>query len=136
MKKILALFFAVGAMTAVFAQDGRSRNESRDVILGQGNGNSNNRTVYDDHRNDGYSRNDGYNRNNGNYNERNLNDQIDRINRQYDWKIESVKRDRYLKNKEKKREIRDLESERDARIREIKDRFYDRNNNRSNTRRY
>jgi hypothetical protein len=105
MKKVFALVFALGAMTAVFAQGGYDhRNESRDVILGQQN-----RTVYDNDR--------GYN--NGYYNTRDRDAQIDRIRREYDWRIEAVQRDRYLRRSEKKRQIRFLEDEREARIREV-----------------
>ena len=118
MKKLFALLLALGGMTAVFAQNGRNRNESRDVILGK----ESNRTVYDDRRdNDRYRKNE-------------LETRIERINREYDWKIESVKRDRYLRNGEKKRRIRDLENERRDRIREARQRFNDRNYN--NGRRY
>lgn len=50
MKKVFALVIALSAMTAVFAQRGYDhRDESRDVILGQGN-----RNVYGNPRNDGY----------------------------------------------------------------------------------
>lgn len=116
MKKIFALVFALGAMTAVFAQGGYDhRNESRDVILGQQN-----RTVYDnDH---GY--NNGYN------GARDRDAQIDRIRREYNWRIESVDHDRYLRRGEKKRQIRFLENERDARIREVMQSYrYDNNRN-------
>lgn len=109
MKKVFALVFALGAMTAVFAQGGYDhRNESRDVILGQQN-----RTVYDnDH---------GYH--NGYYGTRDREEQIDRIRREYNWKIESVERDRYLRRGEKKRQIRFLENEREARIRQVMDSY-------------
>ena len=94
MKKILALFVALGAMTAVFAQNGRSRNESRDVILG----NEKNRTVYND-RSDDRRYDD---RGNRNYSKRELEARIERINREFDWKVESVRRDRHMRNAEKK----------------------------------
>lgn len=116
MKKVFALVFALGAMTAVFAQGGYDRRgESRDVILGQQN-----RTVYNNDR--------GYN--NGYYGTRDRDAQIDRIKREYDWRIEAVQRDRYLRKAERKRQIRFLENERDARIREVMNSYrYDNNRN-------
>ena len=125
MKKVFALVFALGAMTAVFAQGGYDhRNESRDVILGQ------NRNVYDndrDHdRDDRYNNNRGYN--NGYYSTRDRDAQVDRIRREYNWKIESVERDRYLRRGERRRQIRFLENERDARIRQVMESYRYQNN--------
>ena len=122
MKKVFALVFALCAMTAVFAQGGYDRrDESRDVILGQQN-----RSVYGNER--GYDNNRSYN--NGYSTTRERDAQIDRIRRQYAWKIESVQRDRYLRKAEKKRQVRFLEKERDARIREVME-SYRYNSNRS-----
>lgn len=113
MKKILALVIALGTMTAVFAQRGYDpREESRDVILGQPN-----RGVYNNDR----SHNNRYH-----YSIRERDQQIQRIRREYKWRIESVQHDRYLRKAEKRRQIRFLENERDARIREVMNR-YDRN---------
>ncbi len=109
MKKIFALLFALGAVTAVFAQRGYDhRDESRDVILGQPN-----HGVYNNDR--------GYN--NGYYDKRDRGEQIQRIRREYDWKIQSVQRDRFLRRSEKKRQVRFLEAERDARIKEVMRRY-------------
>lgn len=119
MKKVFALVIALGAMTAVFAQRGYDhRDESRDVILGQQN-----RNVYDNH-NDGY------------YSSSEKDAQIQRITREYNWKIESVQRDRYLRKAERKRQIRFLENERNARIREVIDRYNYQNRNYRTNRRY
>ena len=118
MKKLFALLLALGAMTAVFAQRGYDRrDESRDVILGQQN-----RSVYNNNRS-----NDGY------YTTRERDAQIERIRRDYDWRIQSVRNDRYLRKAEKKREVRLLENERDTRIRELIDRYnyYNNSNNRN-----
>jgi hypothetical protein len=119
MKKVFALVIALGAMTAVFAQRKYDRrDESRDVILGQGN-----RNVHTNNR--------GYN--NGYMSARERDEQIQRIRRQYNWKIKSVQRDRYLRKAEKKRQIRFLENERDARIREVIERYnYQSKNYRTN----
>jgi hypothetical protein len=110
MKKVFALVFALGAMTAVFAQRGYDRrDESRDVILGQQN-----RSIYDNPRNNNYSI-------------RERDGQVQRIRREYDWRIESVRRDHFLRNAEKRRQIRFLENERDARIREVARAYEQRN---------
>ena len=110
MKKVFALVIALGAMTAAFAQRGYDRrDESRDVILGQPNNG-----VYNNDR--------GYN-NNRYYSIRERDEQIQRIRREYNWKIESAKHDRYLRKAERKRQIRFLENERDARIREVMNRY-------------
>ena len=120
MKKVFALLLSLGAMTAVFAQHGRSRNESRDVIVGKQD-----RTVYDnDRRND-----------NGYYSTRERDARIERIYREYNWKIEKVRESRQLRNAEKKRRIRSLQNERDEKIRYIRERYSDRNS-RGNNRRY
>jgi hypothetical protein len=108
MKKVFALLFCIGTVTAVFAQKGRGRDASRDVILGQRN-----ETVY----NGNNGRYDGY------MTPRERDAQIAQINREYNWKIQSVKRDRYLRNAERKRQIRFLENERDARIRAVWQRY-------------
>lgn len=121
------MVIALGAMTAVFAQRGYDRrDESRDVILGQGNSNvyKGNPNVYNDR---------GYN--NGSYNIRERNEQVQRIRREYNWRIQSVQHDRHLRKAEKKRQVRFLESERDARIRDVMDRYNRYNNSSSRTNR-
>jgi hypothetical protein len=124
MKKVFALFIALGAMTAVFAQRGYDRrDDSRDVVLGQ----QGNRNVYENNNNRGY--------NNGYYSVRERDEQIQRIRREYNWRIESVQRDRHLRKAEKKRQVRYLENERGARIREVMERYnYQSSNNRTNRR--
>jgi hypothetical protein len=117
MKKIFTLVVALGAMTAVFAQYDH-RSESRDVILGQPN-----KGVYNNDR--------GYN--NG-YSTRDRDEQVQRIRREYAWRIESVEHDRHLRRAEKKRQIRFLENERDARIREVMNRYDSRNRGYNNRR--
>ena len=107
MKRIFTLLLAMSAMTVAMAQRGQDRDRSRDVILGQGN-----RNVYDNnHRND------------SRFTAREREEQIARIRREYNWKIESVKRERYMRNGEKRRQIRLLENERDVRIRKVWERY-------------
>jgi hypothetical protein len=115
MKKLFMLLFSLGALTTVFAQ----RNESRDVILGQ----SNNRTVYNnnDRRYDTYST-----------NTRDRDIQIQRIRQDYAYRIESVQRDRRMRNAERKRQVRFLEQQRDQEIQSVINRYSDRRNVYSN----
>ena len=122
MKKVFVLALSLVAVTAVFAQRGYDqRNESRDVVLGQ----PNSRNVYGNDR--------GYN--NG-FSIRERDAQIQRINREYNRRIEAVKYDRYLRKAEKKRQVRFLENERDARIREVVQRYNDYNRDNRTSRRY
>jgi len=121
MKKILAVLLALGSVTTIFAQYGQ-RNESRDVILGQGN----NKTIYN-------------NRYDNSMTARERDREILRISREYDRKIDAVKWNRYLRNAEKRRQIRSLEAQRDQEIRWLNERFYSYNRNNSygrNDRRY
>ena len=112
MKKVFAVLFGLGTITTVFSQSGH-RNESRDVILGQGN----NKTIY----NNRYD--------NNSMTERQRDREIQRINREFELRIQSVKRDRYLRNSEKKRQIRSLELQRAQEIRWVNERFYNYNRN-------
>jgi len=122
MKKVFVLALSLVAVTTVFAQRGYDqRNESRDVVLGQ----PNSRNVYGNDR--------GYN--NG-FSIRERDAQIQRINREYNRRIEAVKYDRYLRKAEKKRQVRFLENERDARIREVVQRYNDYNRDNRTSRRY
>ena len=111
MKRILALFLFVGAVTVASAQS--SRNQSRDIVLGRPN------SVYgNNNRNNNYG-----SRNNDYYSIRERDAQIERIKREYDWKIRNVYNDRYLRNSAKKRKVRMLEDERNDRIREVMQRY-------------
>ena len=117
MKKILTLAFLMGTLTTVFAQNGHSKNgrvDSRDVVYG----NSNNPQVFNNK--------DQWPVTNGNsysFSARERDAQIQQINREFDFRIISVKRDRYLRNGEKKRQIRILENERTQQIMMVDQRF-------------
>jgi hypothetical protein len=138
MKKIITLFFCLGAVTAAFAQtaeqdearrvilsgggakktDQDTRN-SRDVILGG------ERRVYDeDDRRTSYPY-------PGNYpTSGSRQSQVDQVNRDYDAKIRSIRNNRELSSAEKDRIIRDLNNDRSRVIRQINGRYE------SNNRRY
>jgi hypothetical protein len=105
MKKLLSFVFLLCLAGAAMAQS--SRQQSRDVILGQ--------------------RNDHVYNNSGNYDRpmttRERDEQIRRINREYDWRIERVRRDYSLRNGQKNRQARQLEKQRKDAIRELRERF-------------
>jgi hypothetical protein len=102
MKKIFALVLVLATIAVASAQNGHNRREARDVVLGQQD-----RSIYNNRRNDGYM----------SSRERDL--LIAQIKRDYLWKMEAVKRDRYLRRGEERRQIRFLENERDEKIRAV-----------------
>ena len=127
MKKILTLLLATGAILTLQAQ---SREEARRVILGERNdngtyGSRNDRDVvlgrggsnenYPSYPNGTYSSNRQY--------------EIDRVNREYNDKVNSIRNNRYLSSSEKERAIRDLERDRQRRLEQI-DRNYNGRNDR------
>jgi len=115
MKKLFTLLLAVGFLTAMNAQTGSRDN--RDNRNSQQNGQWGN-----DSRNDGginngqYDNNDHYDNNFGSYNG-SIKMQIAQVNRKYDFKIQQVKNDRFIRRSEKMRVIRSLEAQRQQEIR-------------------
>jgi hypothetical protein len=117
MKKILAVVFSLGLLSTAFAQGGHQRD--RDMTYSKPTN-----PVY----NDKYGRNDGY------FSAREKDAQIARINREFDYKIMAIKRNRYMRNGEKNREIRQLERQRTQEIRELNQRFSRQNSDWKNDR--
>lgn len=117
MKKILTLLLVAGAVTAAQAQ--MSKEEARRVILGGGGNNGgygNGRDVILGGGNNG----DSYPSYPGNYpSSGNRQAQIDQVNREYDAKIQSIRNNPYLSYEEKDRAIRQLERDRQSRIRQL-----------------
>ena len=126
MKKILTLLFAASVFTAAQAQT--SRDEARRVILGGGNGSANggsNRDVIL-----GGGSNESYPSYPNSYpSSGSRQAEIDRINREYDYKIQSIRNNSYLSYDEKERTIRQLEKDRQVRIRQISRDYNDRYDN-------
>jgi hypothetical protein len=129
MKKIFTLIIAALAVSATYAQTS-SQEESRRVILGKQKKSGSEETgtkkegrtmrdiIFGDENKT--SRNDG-----GTYStERQA--EIDRINRDYDSKIASIRNNSSLSNEEKERIIRGLENERARKIREVNKKYNDR----------
>lgn len=109
MKKLITLLFVFALISSLHAQT--SREEARRVILGGENTRTdkNGRVIYD--------------RNGNNYPNSSRQAEIDRVNRDYDAKIYSVRNNPNLSRAEKDRIIRQLEQERQQRIREINNRY-------------
>jgi len=123
MKKIFTLLVAVGFITAINAQTGsrgRDNRDTRDQQTDQRGYNKNNDVVVNDDR---YGNDDRYNNNAGSYNG-NIKMQIAQVNRKYDFKIQKVKKDYFMRRNEKMRVIRSLEAQRQQEIRML----YARNN--------
>jgi hypothetical protein len=115
MKKIFTLLFATAMLSTAFAQYGqkdqrdRDNNKSNDVYV------SNNDHGYDRHNNVFYG---GYV-----FSPRERDMQIFQINREYDYKIQSVKNKYFMSWFQKMRLIRNLEAERDNEIHEVMHKF-------------
>jgi hypothetical protein len=111
MKKIITLVLAVASFAAANAQT--TKEEARRVILGESKGST--KTTPTQSPRDiilGGG-------NNGGVNSGSREAQIEQVNREYDAKIQSVRNNPYLSQAEKDRAIRQLESDRARKIREI-----------------
>jgi len=119
MKKIFTLFFALGMIAVAQAQPGnRDNRDNRDIRQ------PDTKVIVVDHRDNGYDN------NNIRYDDRFSNDrkrdwEINRINKEYDYKIQQVKRSFYLFRGEKQRQIRMLEAQRDQEIRMVMYKYSD-----------
>src|SRR4030095_12372554 len=130
MKKIFTLLVAVGFITAINAQTGSRSRDNRDTRDQQTDqrGNNNKDVVVNDGR---YDNDDRYDNNFGSYNG-NIRMQIAQVNRKYDFKIQKVKNDYFMRRNEKMRVIRSFEAQRQQEIRML----YARNNKKGNDRSY
>ena len=127
MKKIFTLLVAVGFITAINAQTGsRDNRDNRDTRDRQQNDQWGNRNNNDVVINDGrYNNDDRFDNNYGSYGG-NIRMQIAQVNRKYDFRIERVRNDYFMRRYEKIRVIRSLEEQRQQEIRML----YARNNKR------
>lgn len=106
MKKIFALLITMGSLTTVFAQD-RDHDRDKDRSFGR------TETVRYDNRQPGY----GQDRNSYGYpsndrNDRARQEELDRLNRDYDRRINDYRNDRNLSAYERDRRIQEAERER------------------------
>lgn len=121
MKKLLTLAFCVGATFFASAQGTREMEDVKDVILGPRKGtngtNQNDKEVVlgrDDRR---------VNENDRNRNRTSSSTEANRINREYDAKIQSIRNNRQLSSAEKERAIRQLENDRNRKLRSLDERY-------------
>lgn len=117
MKKILTLLMAVGTVASLHAQ---TREETRRIILGEPNNNG----IYKDgevvaNRNE-------TGRYPGAYPD-NRRNEADQINREYENKIRSIRNNGYLSRAEKEKMIRQLQRDRQQRLKALGHRYNDRN---------
>lgn len=111
MKKTFILLFALGAAATTFAQGGyNNREASRDVILGNDRS-----TVYNDNR---WPDNNRYETDS-----RRRDEEIRKLNKDYDFQVAAVKRNRYLNAKEKSRQLQRLERDRAQKLQDIYQRY-------------
>jgi hypothetical protein len=122
MKKIFTLLVAVGFITAINAQTGSRDRDNRDTRDQQTDQRVNNNNK-DFDVNDGRYNNDDRFDKTGSYNG-NIKMQIAQVNRKYDFKIQKVKSDYFMRRNEKMRVIRSLEAQRQQEVRML----YARNN--------
>ncbi|KAA9041837.1 hypothetical protein FW778_07420 [Ginsengibacter hankyongi] len=104
MKQIFTLLISLGAFATSFAQYSPR------------------------HKDDGYVYNESK-RYGGNFSPRDKAFQVERINREYDFKINGIRKSWNLSRHQKKVAIRSLERERDRKIHMVNERFYERQRN-------
>jgi Ni/Co efflux regulator RcnB len=118
MKKFLTLLIAVSAFAGAEAQSNKIEEAKRIILNGENGGNNNDRDIYEDRRVESRDYPYGSSRD----------AEVNRVNREYDAKIQSIRNNPYLSSSEKERAIRQLENDRARRIRQIEgndDRRYD-----------
>jgi hypothetical protein len=132
MKKIFTLLFAVGSITLVSAQSTGHRNSSNNAPEAR---------VYHASQQSAIEKNNSYGYEDAAFSFREKEAQIRNINRAFDRRIAEVRRSRFLRNQEKAKQVRMLETQRSIEIRQVQvryeksngryaDRGYDRNNSR------
>ena len=117
MKKIFTLLFAVGFLTAIHAQSGsRDNRDYRDNQQSdQWGNNHDNNVVGNNSKFDSHDRYD----NNFGFFDGNVKRQIARINQKYDFRIQQVRNNFFMRRYEKMRTIRSLEAKRQREIKMV-----------------
>jgi len=122
MKKIITLLFSVGVFTTSFAQYNRHRN-SEDKNYGSEN-HWNDRYANSSKGNRNHDRDHKYGRSSGNnYSAQERNFQVEKINRDFNFRIRAIQNDRYLRRRQKKAAIREAEAERSRQLQIVYERF-------------
>ncbi len=117
MKRIFTLVFGLGLLTAAQAQnrngDNRgNRQPDRPIVI------QHNQRDFDNYSNDQYDRDVRYMKSNPGK-DRKMAKQIDAINREYDFKMQQLQRNRYLSRFDKQRQLRFLQEQRQREIRMV-----------------
>jgi hypothetical protein len=120
MKTLFALLLLLGPLTSVFAQSRKIEN-ARVIIQDQDNRRNDDRRYddrrYNDRRNDSYA-----------MTGRERDQLIQRIRDDFRWKVRNVENSRYMRPAEKRRQIRALENEKDYKIRQVNERYFESRN--------
>ena len=129
MKKIFTLLFAVGFLTAAYAQPGTRdtrQTDQRDKEYNQRNDQQNDQWDNSNTYNNGRDNDDRYDNRNSSYG-KGMEFRIAQINRKYDFQVQRVKNDFFMRRYEKMRVINSLEMQRRQEIKML----YVRSNNRN-----
>ncbi|MGH2649262.1 MAG: hypothetical protein ACRDE8_16900 [Ginsengibacter sp.] len=108
MKKIITLLFSLGLFATSFAQYNHQQNNEwnkRNDQYATSNGKYNNR--WDDH----------------NFSAGDRDFQVEKINRDFAYKIRMIQNDRYMRHREKRAAIREAKNERSRQIQWVNERF-------------
>src|ERR1044071_123728 len=130
MKKIFTLLFSIGSLTSVLAQQGQRDPHNQSGKYEQpAYPSHDNKPVVSDKTKD-YNDYDNRSENSYSFTGRERDFQIQKINREFDSRINAERNKRYLRPQEKRRQVEMLERERYQEIRNINDRFSNRKNGR------
>ncbi len=125
MKRTFTLLVALGLLTAAQAQnrsgdsrDNRdNRQQEQQVII------QTDQRIFNDYSNDQYDRDVRYMKSNPGK-DRKMAKQIEAINREFDFKVMQIQRNRYMSRFDKQRQIRMLDNQREREIRMVYARNY------------
>lgn len=119
MKKMFTLLLSVGILATSYAQPNRQQNDKNFGKSGQ------NVIVSNGHNKNIYGRNDHGIYDNRNPFARERDAQIDKINREFSYKVKAVENNRYMRSRQKKVAIRDLTNERNRQLQMVNARYND-----------
>ena len=127
MKKFITLLLAVGAFATSFAQ--YNHHQNNDGWNDRPGSKRDDQYANSSHGNRNYDGDDRGHYNRGNrYSQKEREFQIEKINRDFDFKVRAIKSDPYLRRREKRAAIRNAEIERSRQIQFVNERFISNNN--------
>ena len=106
MKKLIFIFIAFISFNGLYAQQGDNRGRMNDRYE------SNNTKYSNDRRDNGYSNDQAYGRRDNRFDDRRRQADMQRMNREYDQRINGYRNNRSMNAYERERRIRDAERER------------------------